>query len=135
MTSVATFEFSTNSDISEIEKKLSEFWCNGRTVDIVKIDSISSNKETAYFCILEYIMFEPEEEPKIRLVVEYLLSVSSDNQIFYYRDYSVRNLSKQHGDPVQINVDDLFTQKYRPCMSGDIEYQYLIRGKDSSKDD
>ena len=123
MTSVATFEFSTNLDIDEIQKKLSEFWCNGRTVDLVKIDSISSKKETAYFCVLEYIMFEPEEEPKIRLVVEYLLSISSDNKIFYYRDYDIIDFCKQHGDPIQINVDDIFTKKYRPCMSGDIEYQ------------
>ncbi|MDB9518991.1 hypothetical protein PN466_18765 [Roseofilum reptotaenium CS-1145] len=133
MTSVATFEFATNLKINEIKKKLSEFWCNGRRVDVIPRESRNKKEENIYLCVLEYILFEKEEEPKIRLVVDYLLSISSNNQIFYYRDYDVIDLCVQHGNPVEIKIDDLFTKEFCPSISGNIEYQYLIRSTDTSK--
>ncbi|MEM9543435.1 MAG: hypothetical protein AAGA60_28570, partial [Cyanobacteria bacterium P01_E01_bin.42] len=115
MTSVTTFEFSTAMDIDRVTQKLSELWYDGRKVDMLKPGW--EGKENVYLCVLEYMFFTPEEEPMIRDVVNYLLSIAEGNKIFYYRDFDIIDFCK-HDEPIEITIDDLFTPEFRPCMSG-----------------
>ncbi|MGK7926625.1 MAG: hypothetical protein AB4290_15530 [Spirulina sp.] len=130
MTAIATLEFSTKIDINEIMKKVSYFWLGG--VDIRTKSSIVTfeKRNNIYICVLENFSFHDNAKQEMYRTLNYLVSISDENQIFYYRDFGDINLSKQNKSPVEITIDDVFTQEYCPQMYPDLQNRYfLIRSR------
>ncbi|VEP17660.1 conserved hypothetical protein [Hyella patelloides LEGE 07179] len=128
MSDTAIFELETNVEREIIQEKLTYLWqkaCKGYKVDTWDGDSYGVK---TIFCELLYVFREPGEEEAIREVVDYLLSISLYNQIYYYRcdEYISEELKAR--SLTNITVDDLFTEQYRPSIGANIPQRFLIEG-------
>jgi hypothetical protein len=133
MTRNATFEFTTNLQPEIVSMRLSKLWFGvGYTVDIYTLDSFVCvlNDIITLCCTLDYIMGAPEEELMMRQVVNYLLKISIDHKIYYYRYYEANSrwdLEEKKKPSTKITIDDLFTEEYEPSLSGNnIDSRFVI---------
>jgi hypothetical protein len=135
MTRNATFEFTTNLNPKIVLEQISKLWLGlGYEVDIYTLETFVCNIEDkiTLFCTLDYIYGASEEEEMIRKVVAYLLNISLEQKIYYYRYMEARStddLDERKKTPIEITVDDLFREEYEPSLSGIIDLRYVIRLK------
>jgi hypothetical protein len=135
MTSSITFELRTVIDKHTVEQQLSNIWKGeGYTVAILEYPEYGDE----LFCYLDYFFGYPEEEMMIRGAVAYLLDIAVEHQIYYYR-YSefhplqIQGYSRIVLPVLEITVDDIFSEAFRPTIEISNEAKYLISGaKDSS---
>jgi hypothetical protein len=132
MTRNATFEFTTNLQPKIVSMQLAKLWFGvGYEVDIYTLDSsICMLKDiTTLCCTLDYIWGASEEELMIRQIVDYLLKISVEYKIYYYR-YSEANsmwdIEERKKPPIKITVDDLFTERYEPSLSENVDSRFVI---------
>ena len=131
MSDTAIFEVRTNQDKKTFHKHVSRIWENqsykGYKIDVFNFDA---NKNDTLFCELLYVFGYDEEYKKIREVAEYLLSIALDNQIYYYRcgDF-IGLVNDDDNQIIEISLDDIFTEKYKPSIGANREEKYLIRKK------
>jgi hypothetical protein len=132
MTRNATFEFATNLQPKIVSMQLSNLWFGvGYEVDIYTLDPFVCvlNDTIALCCTLDYIMGASEEEIMMRQVVDYLLKISIEHKIYYYRDYEANSrwdLEEKKKPPTKITIDDLFTEEYEPSLGGNIDLRFVI---------
>jgi hypothetical protein len=118
MTRNATFEFTTNLQPKIVSMQLSKLWFGlGYEVDIYTLDSsiCMLNDTIKLCCTLDYFMGASEEEVMMRQVVDYLLKISIEHKIYYYRYYEADSrwdLEQEEKLSTKIAIDDLFTEEY-----------------------
>ena len=125
MSNTAAFELRSDLSRDIIRKEVNQIW-KGYDADISSYNNHKNND--IIFCDLLYIFGYPEEEEQIREVIDYLLSIALEQQVYYYRcsDF-IGGVDKNR--IVEITVDDIFTDQYRPSIGASIVEKYLIRIK------
>ena len=131
MSNTAIFELRTNLDKNTLHKQVTHIWenqaCEGYKVEIF---NFNPNKNDTLFCELLYVFGYSEEYERIREVIEYLLKIALDNQIYYYRCGDFLDLADDDDDEyTEITIDDIFTDKYEPSIGANTAEKYLIRKK------
>jgi hypothetical protein len=122
MTSVATFELKTLAALSTIQDRASQYWCG----DGYKVDAQSWRPGTLdrVICVLEYFYYcNTHELDMMAMTAKYLLSVSQDNLLHYYRcEDFVGDIDTKHPNYFggkfigNLKVDDLVRPEYQPSM-------------------
>src|SRR4030042_5536419 len=115
MSATCAFEIKSALKSKDIQSRVSAFWVrhNAREVYVSKL-----TEKNHYLCILSWFFFYPEEEIDLREVAKYLLSISTEQNIIYYRNGElVYEYNVDHPEPISIN--DLFRKELRPTMGGD----------------
>ena len=130
MSNTATFELRTNLGKDTLHKQVSLIWeeqtCKGYEVEVF---NFNPNKNDILFCELLYILDHPEEYERIREVVNYLLNIALDNQIYYYPCSDLLDLVDDEEEYTEIRIDDIFTDQYKPSIGANSLEKYLIRKK------
>jgi hypothetical protein len=122
MTSVATFEFKTLTTLPAIQDEASKYWCG----EGYKVDAQVWRPETVdrIICILEYFYYGSTHElDMMAITAKYLLSISHDNLLYYYRcgDF-VGDIDTKHPNYFggkfigHLKVDHLVRPEYQPSM-------------------
>ena len=135
MSDSATFELRTKLDEKIIQEEISKIWIQprgkGYYVDVFpgyKIDKNSKPKAVdTLICEVSYIFGSKDEDNSIREIIKYLLQISIDNRIYYYRCADFLGSVKDDW-VVEITIEDLFTEKYRPSIGANVVEKYLIQG-------
>ena len=88
---------------------------------------LHENVQNSVFCVLEYIFGDPEEESMLRQSIDYLLSISLNYEIFYYRCSDFIGLVDPQHPIIEIEVDDLFREEYATSIGASLEQKYKIQ--------
>ncbi|MDX2212439.1 MAG: hypothetical protein SFY66_04040 [Oculatellaceae cyanobacterium bins.114] len=129
MSNSATFELKTDVDEQIVVERIAELWSGfGYNANVYSYPQYGSE----IFCNLEYVFGLPKEEKMLREVVDYLLGIAFSHQIYYYRCADFAPLRDGYIPILEIQVDDLFSEEFRPSIGASIEAKYLIsEAKDS----
>lgn len=120
MTSVATFELKFEIDLPNLKAGAEQYWHGqGYRVDILKW------RPNQIICVLEYFyMRDSHELNMMARTAKYLLSISQDNFLFYYRCFDfVGDLDQKRENYSggrlmgNLQVDDLLLPAYQPSMA------------------
>ncbi|WP_276750836.1 hypothetical protein [Chlorogloeopsis fritschii] len=82
MSDSATFELTTTVDKSTIAHRVAELWKGfAYSSDIYTFPGYNEK----IFCTLDYVFGYPVEKEMIRKVLNYLLDIASNHEVYYYR--------------------------------------------------
>jgi hypothetical protein len=122
MTSVATFELKALTALPVIQESASQYWYgHGYKVDA---QSWRPGILDRVICVLEYFYYgNAHELDMMAMTAKYLLSVSQDNLLYYYRciDF-VGDIDTNHPNYFggkfigNLRVDNLVRPEYQPSM-------------------
>lgn len=119
MTAVAVFDVLTDVNPEIVTSNLTKLW-------IYESVDIRRDPETKFItCILEHIYYHAQEKQSIINIVNYLLNISLNGQIYYYPSWECYEYDEEDED-VEISIDDIFTEKYEPSLCG-WGMRFLIR--------
>lgn len=123
MSDSATFEFETTVKQETLKHQISLLWCGwGYSVDVYHYPDYSNR----IFVTLEYIFGYPEEEVMIRNVVTYLLKIAVNQKVYYYRCADFAPLADDVFLVLDISVDDLFREEFRPALGASMMQKFLL---------
>lgn len=124
MSDSATFELETTVKKESMINQISILWQGfGYYVDIYRYP----DRNNRIFCTLDYLYGYPEEETMIRKVVSYLLDIAFEHKLYYYRCADFAPLSDDAFPILEITVDDLFQEAFRPSLAASVTQKFLIR--------
>ncbi|MGF1677493.1 MAG: hypothetical protein ACFCUV_27950 [Rivularia sp. (in: cyanobacteria)] len=124
MSDSATFELETDVRKETVNRQISLLWHGlGYDVDVYNYSEYTNR----IFCTLDYVYGYLEEEVMVRNVVHYLLSIASTRKIYYYRCADFAPLADDTFPVLEITVDDLFKEEFRPSLGASITQKYLLR--------
>ena len=124
MSDSATFELETTVDRETIVRQISLSWHGfGYYVDVYSYPQHSNR----VFCTLDYVYGQPEEEGMLRKVVDYLLSIASNQKIYYYRCIDFAPIPDDAFPIPKIAVSDLFQETFRPSIAASITQKFLLK--------
>jgi hypothetical protein len=123
MSNVATFELKTHIEASIVRDRASQHWNGlGYEADVCQWWADTPNR---ILCVLEYFFYGDSHEAAMMVAtVKYLLSISQESFIYYYRsidfvgDLDCEGSSYFGGCLVKnITVEDLYLSQYQPSMA------------------
>ncbi|MBV6621461.1 MAG: hypothetical protein KI793_00670 [Rivularia sp. (in: Bacteria)] len=123
MSDSATFEFETTLKQEILKYEISFLWCGlGYSAHIYSYPDYANR----IFCTLDYIFGYSEEEVMIRNVVTYLLKIAVNRKVYYYRCADFTPLTDDAFPILDISVDDLFREEFRPALGASIMQKFLL---------
>jgi hypothetical protein len=123
MSSAAVFELRSDVPISQVRERVLSLW--DRSLGHGYQSLVSAGSSGGHNIELSWFFGDSREDKQARLVVDYLLSVSSDATLHYLRDPTVDPSDPYYSRP--ITVDEVFHPEFRPRMDAPIHYRYLIQ--------
>ncbi|MBD1845362.1 hypothetical protein H6F89_18515 [Cyanobacteria bacterium FACHB-63] len=111
----------------KIERCVSQRWKEYAFKVFVQPIVLFENIQDSVFCILEYIFGEPEEEIMLRQVVDYLLNIAVNHEIYYYRCSDFIGLVDLQRPIIEIEIDDLFNEEYAPLIGASLMEKYRLK--------
>ena len=119
MSATATFEVDGQVSTIEVRRRLGEIW-RGEHCDV-----LAGNAPTTLNVQLAYFTHRPDEMTELRSAAAYLLSISREGRLYYWRDWDAYAFD-DNDYPGAVSLDALVTPEFAPAMHDGVHYRYIV---------